>query len=130
MTSGSAKLKHFQGPYVSKGIPELYSNSIRALCNANTSEGFIPSKDVSIPRINLHDGSMPTQLTKSSLPGLGDRNFLAFFAGGRHGPIRPILFQHWKNQDLELFPVYEYLPKGLDYYSFLPRSRFCLCPSG
>ncbi|KAJ4801929.1 Exostosin family protein [Rhynchospora pubera] len=121
---------HDWGPYVSKGIPELYSNSIRALCNANTSEGFVPSKDVPIPRINLYDGSMPAQLTVSPLPSLKNRTFLAFFAGGRHGPIRPILFEHWKDRDLEYFPVYEYLPEGLDYYSFLLRSRFCLCPSG
>ncbi|KAF3331483.1 putative glycosyltransferase [Carex littledalei] len=121
---------HDWGPYITKAIPELYSNSIRALCNANTSEGFIPRKDISIPRIHLRDGSMPAQLTTGPLPGLGNRMLLAFFAGGRHGPVRPILFEHWKDKDLQLFPVYEYLPKGLDYYSFMLQARFCLCPSG
>ncbi|XP_078150133.1 putative glycosyltransferase At5g25310 [Carex rostrata] len=121
---------HDWGPYVSYRIPQLYSNSICAFCNANTSGAFIPSKDVSIPRINLQNGSMPAQLTASPLPGLGDRTLLAFFSGGHRGPVRPILFEHWKGRDLEHFPVYEYLPEGLDYYSFLLRSRFCLCPSG
>ncbi|KAF3338836.1 glycosyltransferase [Carex littledalei] len=121
---------HDWGPYITREIPELYSNSIRALSNANTSEGFIPSKDVSVPGINLYDESMPVQLTAGPLPSLGNRTLLAFFAGGRHGRVREILFEHWKDRDLQLFPVYEYFPKGLDYYSFMMRSRFCLCPSG
>lgn len=40
-----------------------------------------------------------------------------------------MLFQHWKNRDTDLL-VYEYLPKDLDYFSIMIRSKFCLCPSG
>ncbi|KAM3208037.1 hypothetical protein ACQJBY_063000 [Aegilops geniculata] len=136
---------HDWGPDVSKGDPELYANGIRALCNANTSEGFRPGKDVSIPEINLYTGDTPRQLLGPP-PGLSARPYLAFFAGGRHGHIRELLLRHWKGRDPATFPVYEYdLPSATgnssshkrrgrdrqsDYFDYMHRSRFCLCPSG
>ncbi|KAE8794502.1 putative glycosyltransferase [Hordeum vulgare] len=138
---------HDWGPDASKGDPELYANGIRALCNANTSEGFRPGKDVSIPEINLYDGDTPRQLLGPS-PGLSARPYLAFFAGGRHGHVRDLLLRHWKGRDPATFPVYEYdLPsttggnssgshnrrgrdRQSDYFAYMHRSRFCLCPSG
>ncbi|EAY92790.1 hypothetical protein OsI_14593 [Oryza sativa Indica Group] len=121
---------HDWGPYASRGQPELYTNAIRALCNANTSEGFRPGKDVSVPEINLYDGDMPRELLAPA-PGLESRPLLAFFAGGRHGHVRDLLLRHWKGRDAATFPVYEYdLPAAGDYYSFMRRARFCLCPSG
>ncbi|EEC80122.1 hypothetical protein OsI_21883 [Oryza sativa Indica Group] len=134
------------GPHASRGHPELYANAIRALCNANTSEGFRPDKDVSIPEINLYDGDMPPELLSPAPPP--PRPFLAFFAGGRHGHVRDLLLRHWKGRDPAVFPVYEYdLPSipvsvsgdgdtdaggegGNPYYWYMRRSRFCLCPSG
>uniref|UniRef100_A0A0E0L8I0 Exostosin GT47 domain-containing protein n=1 Tax=Oryza punctata TaxID=4537 RepID=A0A0E0L8I0_ORYPU len=133
------------GPHASRGHPELYANAIRALCNANTSEGFRPDKDVSIPEINLYDGDMPPELLSPAPPPLSLRPSLAFFAGGRHGHVRDLLLRHWKGRDPAIFPVYEYdLPSvsvsgagdnnagegGNPYYSYMRRSRFCLCPSG
>lgn len=137
---------HDWGPDASKGDPELYANGIRALCNANTSEGFRPGKDVSIPEINLYDGDTPRQLLGPS-PGLSARPYLAFFAGGRHGHVRDLLLRHWKGRDPATFPVYEYdLPsttgnsssshgrrgrdRQSDYFAYMHRSRFCLCPRG
>lgn len=117
-----------QGPYASEGNPFLYNTSIRVLCNANTSEGFNPLKDVPLPEIRLYGGELSHKLL-SPPPDNAPRNYLAFFAGGMHGPIRPILLHHWNNRDNELH-VYEYLPKDLDYYSFMLNSKFCLCPSG
>lgn len=111
---------------------KLYKNSIRALCNANTSEGFNPRKDVSVPEINLYDGSIPAELQQPTAPGLAARPYLAFFAGGRHGAIREELLRLWKGRDPEM-PVFEYLPGGpggKDYSNYLLQSRFCLCPSG
>lgn len=121
-----------QGPHASQGNQHLYNTSIRVLCNANTSEGFNPQKDVTLPEINLYDGNISPKLI-ISLSSLSSnttpRPYLAFFAGGLHGPIRPLLLQHWKGRDSNL-PVYEYLPKDLDYYTHMLNSKFCLCPSG
>nr|DAD42894.1 TPA_asm: hypothetical protein HUJ06_001124 [Nelumbo nucifera] len=55
------------------------------------------------------------------------RPYLAFFASGLHGPIRPIL-QHWKSQDEDI-KVYEYLPKELDYHTFMLQPKFYLHPT-
>lgn len=116
----------FQGPETSNSDPHLRKNSIRVLCNANTSEGFNPSKDVSFPEINLRTGDTHGFLGGPS-PRL--RSILAFFAGGVHGPIRPVLLEHWENKDEDL-RVHQYLPKGISYYDMMRQSKFCLCPSG
>ncbi|KAL2346699.1 hypothetical protein Fmac_000699 [Flemingia macrophylla] len=121
---------HDWGPYASDGNPFLYNTSIWVMCNANTSEGFNPLKDVPLPEIHLRGGEVSPKLL-SPPPDNAPRRYMAFFAGGMHGPIRPILLHHWKNRDDDI-RVYEYLPKDidLDYYSFMLNSKFCLCPSG
>ncbi|XAR69683.1 Xylogalacturonan beta-1,3-xylosyltransferase [Bertholletia excelsa] len=117
---------HDWGPELSSSAPHLRKNSIRALCNANTSEGFNPAKDVSFPEIFLADGTMRHLLGG---PSPSKRPILAFFAGGVHGPVRPILLEHWENKDEDV-QVHRYLPKGVSYYEMLRKSRFCICPSG
>lgn len=114
-----------QGPRTSSFVPQLYHNSIRVLCNANTSEGFNPSKDVSLPEINLLTG----EVGSLGGPSPSTRTILGFFAGHLHGHIRYLLLQQWKNKDQEL-QVYEELPKGVSYQSMMKKSKFCLCPSG
>ncbi|KAJ9181478.1 hypothetical protein P3X46_009605 [Hevea brasiliensis] len=117
---------HDWGPETSFAIPYLEKNSIRALCNANTSERFNPMKDVSFPEINLQTGT-----TRGLIggPSPSRRSILAFFAGGVHGPIRPILLEHWEDKDDDI-RVHKYLPKGVSYYEMMRKSKFCLCPSG
>ncbi|KAG4959595.1 hypothetical protein AAZX31_13G131700 [Glycine max] len=117
---------HDWGPEASFSLPYLHKNSIRVLCNANTSEGFKPAKDVSFPEINLQTGSINGFVGG---PSASKRSILAFFAGGVHGPIRPILLEHWENKDEDI-QVHKYLPKGVSYYGMLRKSKFCLCPSG
>ncbi|KAF0908869.1 hypothetical protein E2562_028750 [Oryza meyeriana var. granulata] len=119
---------HDWGPYVSSANGHLFSNSIRVLCNANTSEGFDPSRDVSLPEINLRSDAVDRQVGG---PSASRRPILAFFAGGGdHGPVRPLLLEHWGNgQDADV-QVSEYLPRGVSYTDMMRRSRFCLCPSG
>lgn len=117
---------HDWGPKVSYGNPELFQTFIRALCNANTSEGFHPNRDVSIPEVYLPVGKLgPASLGQHP----NSRTTLAFFAGGVHGEIRKILLKHWKDKDNEVL-VHEYLPKGQDYTKLMGQSKFCLCPSG
>ncbi|XP_019188108.1 PREDICTED: probable glycosyltransferase At5g03795 isoform X2 [Ipomoea nil] len=117
---------HDWGPEISFAIPNLHNNSIRALCNANTSERFDPKKDVSIPEIVLPSGT-----TKGLLggPSPSKRPVLVFYAGGLHGPVRPILLQHWENKDEDV-QVHSYLPKGVSYNGMMRKSRYCICPSG
>ncbi|CAK9160427.1 unnamed protein product [Ilex paraguariensis] len=117
---------HDWGPELSSSVPNLYKNSIRALCNANTSEGFKPSKDVSFPEILLPAGTIEGLIGG---PSPSRRPYLVFFAGGLHGPIRPILLEHWENKDEEV-QVHKYLPKGVSYYGMLRKSKYCICASG
>ncbi|XP_013609779.1 PREDICTED: probable glycosyltransferase At5g03795 [Brassica oleracea var. oleracea] len=117
---------HDWGPEASFSHPHLGQNSIRALCNANTSERFKPRKDVSIPEINLLTGSLKGLVGG---PSPSSRPILAFFAGGVHGPVRPVLLQHWENKDSDI-RVHKYLPKGTSYSDTMRNSKFCICPSG
>lgn len=116
-----------KGPEASFSVPYLANNSIRVLCNANTSEGFKPRKDVSLPEINLRTGFIKGFVGG---PSPSRRSILAFFAGGLHGPIRPILLEHWGNKNDPDLKIYNYLPKGVSYYDMLRNSKFCVCPSG
>ncbi|XP_020257240.1 probable glycosyltransferase At5g03795 [Asparagus officinalis] len=117
---------HDWGPLASAASSYLYSNSIRVLCNANASEGFNPSKDVSLPEINLKTG-VTTGLIGG--PSASRRPLLAFFAGGVHGYIRSILVKQWQGKDEDV-QVHQYLPKGVSYYDMMRKSKYCLCPSG
>ncbi|XP_058203059.1 probable glycosyltransferase At5g11130 [Rhododendron vialii] len=117
---------HDWGPDISTSNPKLFKSFIRVLCNANTSEGFKPSRDVSLPEIK-----MPYK--ELGPPHLGqppnNRSILAFFAGGEHGHVRKTLLKIWKNKDNDI-QVHEYLPKTLDYFALMGKAKFCLCPSG
>ncbi|XP_050206943.1 probable glycosyltransferase At3g07620 [Mercurialis annua] len=117
---------HDWGPRATWYERQLYFNSIRVLCNANTSEYFNPKKDASFPEINLITGEI-TDLTGGFPPS--NRTILAFFAGKMHGKLRPILFQHWKEKDNDVL-VYEKIPDGISYQEMMKKSRFCICPSG
>ncbi|GMY25074.1 probable glycosyltransferase At5g03795 isoform X1 [Fagus crenata] len=117
---------HDWGPEASRSTPYLHKNSIRVLCNANTSEGFNPTKDVSFPEINLQTGSINGFIGG---PSPSRRPILAFFAGGLHGPIRPVLLEHWENKDEDI-KVHKYLPKGVSYLDMMKKSKYCICPSG
>ncbi|XP_052175019.1 probable glycosyltransferase At5g03795 isoform X2 [Diospyros lotus] len=117
---------HDWAPEISFAVPNLYNNSIRALCNANTSEQFNPARDVSIPEIHL-----PTGTTEGILggPPPSRRPVLVFYAGGIHGPIRPVLLEHWENKDPDV-QVHQYLPENVSYYGMMRKSKYCICPSG
>ncbi|GER54264.1 exostosin family protein [Striga asiatica] len=113
-------------PTVSHGVPYLFKNSIRVLCNANTSEGFKPSIDVSLPEIYLPDGKMDGLIGG---PPPTERSILVFYAGGIHGYIRQVLMEQWENKDPDV-KIHEYLPEGTSYYGMFRKSKYCICPSG
>ncbi|TKY54804.1 glycosyltransferase protein [Spatholobus suberectus] len=115
-----------KAPEISVANPELFKNFIRVLCNANTSEGFQPKRDVSLPEVYLPVGKLgPPNLGQHPM----NRTILAFFSGGAHGDIRKLLLKHWKDKDSQV-QVHEYLPKGQNYTELMGLSKFCLCPSG
>ncbi|KAL3633674.1 hypothetical protein CASFOL_022436 [Castilleja foliolosa] len=118
---------HDWGPHSSSYVPFLFKNSIRVLCNANTSEGFNPLKDAALPEINLKTGEI-TGLLGGRPPR--ERTIMAFFAGGLHGHIRHLLLGHWKDKNDPDIKVYEKVPANVSYENMLKRSKFCLCPSG
>ncbi|CAL5334627.1 unnamed protein product [Camellia sinensis] len=118
---------HDWGPEISFAVPNLYNNSIRALCNANTSEKFNPSRDVSIPEIHLPSGTTTGMLGG---PSPSHRPLLVFYAGGVHGPIWPILLHHWQHHKDPSIQIHEYLPKNTSYFAMMRQSKFCICPSG
>ncbi|KVH93742.1 Exostosin-like protein [Cynara cardunculus var. scolymus] len=102
-------------------------NVIRVLCNANSSEGFIPQRDVSMTEINGPFDNIPTV---SSGQSPYNRSMLAFFAGGNHGVVRKKLFEYWGNKEDDDIQVYTRLPIDQNYTEFLSQSKYCLCPSG
>ncbi|KAI3790315.1 hypothetical protein L2E82_03266 [Cichorium intybus] len=115
------------GPFVSRKNPKLFENLIRVLCNANSSEGFIPRRDVSMTEINGPYNNTPI-VSGGQSPH--NRSILAFFAGGNHGIVRKKLFQHWGNKEDNNIQVYTYLHKNQNYIEVLSQSKYCLCPSG
>ncbi|XVE53596.1 hypothetical protein DITRI_Ditri03aG0015000 [Diplodiscus trichospermus] len=117
---------HDWAPDVSAANLKLFKHFIRVLCNANSSEGFQPARDVSLPEMFLKHG-MLGELQQDQPPS--KRSILAFFAGGEHGNVRKILFKYWLQKDNDI-RVYQYLPKTLNYNELMGQSKFCLCPSG
>ncbi|ONK66290.1 uncharacterized protein A4U43_C06F6170 [Asparagus officinalis] len=122
---------HDWGPYTTNLHTGLGENSIRALCNADPTVGFIRGKDVSLPETLIIN-------PKKALRGLGGkavskRSILAFFAGNMHGRVRPILLNYWKEKDEDM-KIYGPLPpqvsKKMSYIQHMKSSKFCICPMG
>lgn len=116
-----------QAPDVSAANPEIFKNFIKVLCNANTSEGFQPIRDVSLPEIYLPFGKL-RQPIQGQDPT--NRRILAFFDGRDHGHmIRKVLLKYWKDKDRDV-QVHEFLPSGPNYTKIMGQTKYCLCPSG
>ncbi|KAG0485622.1 hypothetical protein HPP92_009495 [Vanilla planifolia] len=124
---------HDWGPYTTTLHSELRKNSIKALCNADTSEGiFIRGKDVSLPETSIRMPRRP--LRQIGGRPVSQRGILAFFAGNMHGRVRPILLEHWGNGKDKDMRVYGPLPNSISrktsYIEHMKSSRFCICPMG
>ncbi|KAF5788275.1 putative xylogalacturonan beta-1,3-xylosyltransferase [Helianthus annuus] len=111
---------HDWGPFASRGNPKLFKNLIRVLCNANSSEGFVPMRDVSMTEINGPFNSIPGV---SSGQSPNNRSILAFFAGGNHGYVRNKLFKYWGNKEDNDIQVHTYLQEGQNYTKLITESK-------
>ncbi|KAK7351489.1 hypothetical protein VNO77_10992 [Canavalia gladiata] len=103
---------------------------LRALCNSDMKEGFVLGKDVSLPETYVRNAQNPTR----NLGGqpVSKRKTLAFFAGGMHGYVRPILLQHWENKDPDM-KIFGILPKSKgnrNYIQYMKSSKYCICAKG
>lgn len=123
---------HDWGPYTTREHPELMKNAVKALCNADLSEGyFVLGKDVSLPETNLHSVRQPPKHLGGNSASM--RSILAFFAGNMHGRVRPVLLEYWKDKDDDM-KIYELLParvaKKMSYAQHMKSSKYCICPMG
>ncbi|XP_006355510.1 probable glycosyltransferase At5g03795 [Solanum tuberosum] len=123
---------HDWGPYILKDHEELIRNTIKALCNADISEGiFKAGKDVSLPETAIRNIGKP--LVNVGGKRVSQRPILAFFAGNMHGPVRPKLLKYWSDRDEDM-KIYGPLPTSvsriMSYPDHMKSSKFCLCPMG
>ncbi|KAL9671324.1 hypothetical protein QQ045_008892 [Rhodiola kirilowii] len=123
---------HDWGPYTVNKHKELSRNTIKALCNADLSEGiFVSGKDISLPETTI-------RIPKKPLKNIGGfrvslRPILAFFAGNMHGRVRPKLVEHWseKDPDMRIYgPLPNKVARKMSYIQHMKSSRFCICPMG
>ncbi|KAH0464027.1 hypothetical protein IEQ34_006813 [Dendrobium chrysotoxum] len=124
---------HDWGPYTTTLHAELCKNTIKALCNADVSEGiFVRGKDISLPETTIRIPRRP--LRQVGGRPVSQRPILAFFAGNMHGRVRPILLEHWgngKDEDMKIFgPLPNQISKKMSYIEHMKSSKFCICPMG
>ncbi|KAJ1386483.1 Exostosin-like [Sesbania bispinosa] len=124
---------HDWGPYTVTGHEELARNTIKALCNADLSEGiFIAGRDVSLPETTVRAPRRPLRYLGGNRVSL--RPILAFFAGSMHGRVRPTLLKYWGGAKDEDMKIYKRLPlrvsQKMTYIQHMKSSKYCLCPMG
>ncbi|KAG8491270.1 hypothetical protein CXB51_014439 [Gossypium anomalum] len=109
---------------------EYMANCIRALCNSDIREGYTFGKDVSLPETTIRNPQRPLRDLGGEPPS--KRSILAFFAGGMHGYLRPILLQQWGNKDpdMKIFGTMHNGKGKLNYAQHMKRSKYCICPRG
>ncbi|CAN8327068.1 unnamed protein product [Cochlearia groenlandica] len=110
---------------------QYMSNCIRALCNSDVSEGFVFGKDVALPETTILVPRRPLR----ALGGkpYSQRQTLAFFAGGMHGYLRPILLKAWggnKDSDMKIFSEIPKSKGKKSYMEYMKSSKYCICPKG
>ncbi|KAF5176716.1 Xylogalacturonan beta-1,3-xylosyltransferase [Thalictrum thalictroides] len=117
---------HDWAPFETRGHMD---NCIKVLCNANIARDFKIGKDVALPTTQMRK-------VKDPLRDLGgnpssERPILAFFAGGMHGSLRPVLLQYWGNQDPDM-KIFGQMPQGttMSYIQHMKNSKYCICARG
>ncbi|XP_065851457.1 probable glycosyltransferase At3g07620 [Euphorbia lathyris] len=106
-------------------------NCIRVLCNANVAKGFQIGKDSSLPVTYIRSAENPVKDLGGRPPS--ERSILAFFAGGMHGYLRPILLQHWENKEPDM-KIVGPMPRDIEgkrlYREYMKSSKYCICARG
>ncbi|KAM0020752.1 putative xylogalacturonan beta-1,3-xylosyltransferase [Helianthus debilis subsp. tardiflorus] len=106
-------------------------NCIRSLCNSNLARGFKIGKDATLPATNIRSAENPVQDLGGNPPS--KRPLFAFFAGGMHGNLRPILLQTWqgKEPDIKVFgPMVRNNKSKAKYRMYMKSSKYCICARG
>ncbi|KAG9139611.1 hypothetical protein Leryth_024020 [Lithospermum erythrorhizon] len=119
---------HDWAPYETRHHME---HCIKALCNADVTVGFKIGRDVSLPETYVRSARNPLRDLGGKPPS--QRRILAFYAGGMHGYLRPILLQHWKDKDpdMEIFgPMPPGVASKMNYIQHMKSSKYCICPKG
>ncbi|KAI9397784.1 hypothetical protein POPTR_003G079000v4 [Populus trichocarpa] len=124
---------HDWGPYALTMHEELTKNTMKALCNADVSEGiFTAGQDVSLPETTIRSPKRPLRNVGGGIR-VSQRPILAFFAGNLHGRVRPTLLKYWHNKDDDM-KIYGPLPIGISrkmtYVQHMKSSKYCICPMG
>lgn len=122
-----------QGPATARDHPTLRSNSMKVVCNADTTEEFVVGKDASLPEVYIHRLRSKGAPERLGGPRYDQRPYLAFFAGQMHGRVRPVLLSFWKDKDPDM-KIYEVLPKhiarAVSYNQHMKMSKYCICAMG
>ncbi|KAK4481239.1 hypothetical protein RD792_012122 [Penstemon davidsonii] len=119
---------HDWAPRITRNI---FGNSLRVLCNSNIARGFKIGKDVSFPVTYISSANNPLKNFGGNPPS--KRPILAFFAGGMHGYVRPILLQYWqnKNSDMKIMgPMSRDVEGKEKYREYMKSSKYCICAKG
>ncbi|KAI3814524.1 hypothetical protein L1987_14164 [Smallanthus sonchifolius] len=106
-------------------------NCIRSLCNSNLASGFKIGKDTTLPATYIRSADYPVRDLGGNPPS--KRPIFAFFAGGMHGDLRPILLQHWqdKEPDIKIFGQMARDNKSkAKYRMYMKSSKYCICARG
>ncbi|XP_024633710.1 probable glycosyltransferase At5g03795 isoform X2 [Medicago truncatula] len=105
-------------------------NCIRALCNADTEVGFKIGKDVSLPETYIRSIENTVKNLGGNPPS--ERPILAFFAGGLHGYVRPMLLKLWENKepDMKISGPLPHVKGNANYIELMRSSKFCICARG
>ncbi|KAK7319959.1 hypothetical protein RJT34_04688 [Clitoria ternatea] len=119
---------HDWAPYETRHHMEY---CIKALCNADVTQGFKIGRDVSLPEAYVRSTRNPQKDLGGNPPHR--RPILAFYAGNMHGYLRRILLKHWKDRDPDM-KIFGPMPPGvaskMNYIQHMKNSKFCICPKG
>ncbi|KAM5547609.1 putative glycosyltransferase [Rosa sericea] len=104
---------------------------IRSLCNANVARDFKIGQDTSLPVTYVR--SVEDPLADLGGKPASERSILAFFAGGMHGYLRPILLHYWENKEPDM-KIFGPMPRDIEskrlYREYMKSSKYCICARG